>query len=166
MGKAGASRGVLCVVLACSTTLSTFVAPVCACGPTTGRSPETAVRRQESMTQALPTRPNPCGRPCCSSERQSAGCCCRSGHSTASGAAQEPVSAPGRECVGCNCSTDHPSLPPSDTRLAHFETSGQSEPALRPQFAASESTRPARWPSADNPGRIVDLVITLSRRTC
>jgi hypothetical protein len=165
MWKAGTSRGVLCILLACSTTISAFVAPMCACGPMTGRTSGTTVQSREMLT-AQTQRLHPCGRPCCSPERQAAGCCCRNSQSTTSGLPDGADPAPLRECVECCCVFDHPSLPPSDSRLSHFKTSDLSEPALSPHFAVLQLIPSTHWLSEVHPGYTVDLVITLSRRTC
>ena len=167
MWKAGTSREVLCAVLACSTTISAFVTPVCACGPMIGRSPEATVQRQESMTPALTPRLHPCGRPCCSPDRQTTNCCCRNAHPEPLDSSSEPQSGNRHDCVGCECSTDQPALPPpSDSRLAQFQASDLSEPALSPQFAAMQFDSHSQLPCAVDPGGTVDLVVTLSRWTC
>ena len=166
MRRTGTIRGVLCVVLVCSTIVSAFIPPVCACEQATGRGSEAPAQRPASMTPASTPRLQPCSRPCCSMDRPSAKCCCRNGRPAESESKQEPHSAPARDCHGCNCSADIPALPPSDSKLSRSESSDLAEPAWTPQFAVLLFNPASRSLTAREYRSAVDLVVRLSRRTC
>ncbi len=163
MRQGGTIRGVLCVVLACSTVLGTFVAPACACGVNASLTYASTPLQRERLDTS---RVEPCGRPCCSPDRKTSGCCCRNGHSTTPKSSNDSEPAPFRECVGCDYSSEHSSLPPNDSRLSQLKSSELSEPVLSPQFAVRGYNQPASRLSAVEPGYTVDLVVLLSRRTC
>ena len=166
MRRAGTIRGVLCVVLVCSTMVNALVPPVCACEQATGRSSVVPAQRPATLTSALTPQLQPCGRPCCSPDRQSGSCCCRDGRPAMSVSKPEPLSEPARECQGCNCSADFPALPPNDSKLSHSESSDLAELTWNPLFAVVLSAPASRSMSALGCRYTVDLVVHLSRRTC